>query len=43
MLIRFQALPTDEVRRLQRGEPDAYGFTPERKIRTATAFPAAIA
>ena len=39
MLIRFKALPTDEVRRLQRGEPDAYGFTPERKISDGDGVP----
>ena len=43
MLIRFQALPTEDVRRLQRGEPDAYGFTPERKISDGDGVPAAIA
>ena len=43
MPIRFQALPTDEVRRLQHGEPDAYGFTPERKISDGDGVRAAIA
>ena len=31
MLIRYVALPTDEVRALQAGAPDAYGMTPERR------------
>lgn len=31
-MIRFTALPTDEVRALQAGSPDAYGHAPERAI-----------
>ena len=31
-MIRFTALPTDEVRALQSGGPDAYGNTPERAV-----------
>ena len=31
-MIRFTALPTDEVRALQSGAPDAYGHTPERTV-----------
>ncbi|MBZ9680054.1 MULTISPECIES: DUF1203 domain-containing protein [unclassified Mesorhizobium] len=31
MTIQFTALPTENVRALQRGGPDAYGRTPERK------------
>ena len=37
MLIRFKAMPTDDVRALQAGAADAYGMTPERKSPTATA------
>ena len=43
MLIRFTALPTEEVRALQRGGKDAYGLMPERKFQMATAFHAATA
>ena len=32
MLIKYVALPTEEVRALQRGAPDAYGMPPERKV-----------
>ncbi|NNE22749.1 MAG: DUF1203 domain-containing protein [Rhizobiales bacterium] len=32
MTIRFHALPTEDVRRLQAGEPDANGQIPERQI-----------
>ena len=39
MLIHFKALPTEDVRRLQRGEPDAYGLTPERKISDGDGVP----
>jgi hypothetical protein len=39
MAIRFTALPTDDVRALQRGGPDAYGFTPERKISDGDGVP----
>jgi len=31
-MIHFTALPTDEVRALQSGGPDAYGNTPERAV-----------
>lgn len=31
-MIHFIALPTDEVRALQAGSPDAYGNTPERAV-----------
>ncbi len=31
-MIQFTALPTDEVRALQEGGPDAYGNTPEHAI-----------
>ncbi len=30
-LIRFVAMPTDEARAFQRGEPDAYGMAPARR------------
>ncbi|WP_269929870.1 DUF1203 domain-containing protein [Aminobacter sp. HY435] len=39
MTIRFQALPTDQVRALQYGAPDAYGMTPERKISDGDGVP----
>ena len=39
MTIQFKALPTEDVRRLQRGGPDAYGFTPERKISDGDGVP----
>ena len=39
----FKALPTEKVRALQAGGPDAYGLTPERKLSAATACLAAIA
>ncbi|WP_378951858.1 DUF1203 domain-containing protein [Mesorhizobium sp. ANAO-SY3R2] len=39
MTIRFQALPTDAVRALQNGAPDAYGMTPERKISDGDGVP----
>ena len=39
MTIRFKALPTEDVRRLQRGGPDAYGFTPERKTSDGDGVP----
>ncbi|RWM13569.1 MAG: DUF1203 domain-containing protein [Mesorhizobium sp.] len=32
MTIQFKALPTEDVRALQRGGSDAYGLIPERKI-----------
>lgn len=39
MTIRFQALPTDAVRALQNGAPDAYGMRPERKISDGVGVP----
>ena len=39
MTIQFKALPTEEVRRLQRGGPDAYGFAPERKTSDGDGVP----
>lgn len=39
MAIRFLALPTETVRTLQRGAPDAYGMTPERKISDGDGVP----
>ncbi|MER8372488.1 DUF1203 domain-containing protein [Mesorhizobium sp. M1338] len=39
MTIQFKALPTDDVRNLQRGGPDAYGDTPERKISDGDGMP----
>jgi hypothetical protein len=39
MTIRFQALPTDTVRALQNGAPDAYGRVPERKISDGDGVP----
>ena len=39
MTIRFKALPTEDVRALQRGGPDAYGFTPERRISDGDGVP----
>ena len=39
MSIRFQALPTDAVRALQRGAPDAYGMTPERRMSDGDGVP----
>ncbi|MHA6264087.1 DUF1203 domain-containing protein [Arenibacterium sp. CAU 1754] len=38
-MIKFSALPTDEVRALQAGAPDAYGNAPERTISTGTGNP----
>ncbi len=43
MTIQFKALPTEDVRALQRGGPDAYGHTPERGFPTVTACRAGIA
>ena len=40
MLIRYVALPTDEVRALQAGAPDAYGMTPERRTSDGDGVPA---
>ncbi|PTE11824.1 DUF1203 domain-containing protein [Mesorhizobium helmanticense] len=39
MTIQFKALPTEDVRALQRGGPDAYGQTPERKISDGDGVP----
>lgn len=38
-LIRFLAMPTDHARAFQRGEPDAYGHTPERKVSDGSGLP----
>lgn len=39
MLIKYVALPTDAVRALQRGGPDAYGMPPERKVSDGDGVP----
>jgi hypothetical protein len=39
MTIQFKALPTEDVRRLQHGGSDAYGFTPERKTSDGDGVP----
>ena len=39
MTIQFKALPTADVRRLQRGGPDAYGFAPERQTSDGDGVP----
>jgi hypothetical protein len=39
MPILFTALPTNDVRALQHGGPDAYGFTPERKVSDGDGVP----
>lgn len=39
MTIQFKALPTDDVRALQRGGPDAYGHKPERQISDGDGVP----
>ncbi len=39
MLIHYVALPTDRVRALQAGGPDAYGMTPERRISDGDGVP----
>jgi hypothetical protein len=39
MTIQFKALPTEDVRALQRGGTDAYGQTPERKISDGDGMP----
>ena len=39
MPVRFLALPTDAVRALQDGGPDAYGATPERRISDGDGVP----
>jgi hypothetical protein len=38
-LIRFVAMPTDHARAYQRGEPDAYGMTPERRTSDGDGVP----
>ncbi|AXT28662.1 DUF1203 domain-containing protein [Ruegeria sp. AD91A] len=38
-MFKITALPTDEVRDLQAGGPDAYGSTPERAISTGAGNP----
>jgi hypothetical protein len=37
--IRFLALPTDKVRALQAGGPDAYGNAPERRVSDGSGIP----
>ncbi|RNJ45444.1 hypothetical protein B5V01_08850 [Mesorhizobium erdmanii] len=39
MAIQFKALPTEHVRALQRGGPDAYSQTPERRISDGDGMP----
>lgn len=39
MQITFEALPTEAVRALQRGGPDAYGHKPEQKISDGDGVP----
>jgi len=39
MAIQFKALPSEQVRTLQRGGPDAYGQTPELRISDGDAMP----
>jgi hypothetical protein len=39
MTIRFAALPTESVRALQRGAPDAYGLAPEHKVSDGDGVP----
>jgi hypothetical protein len=39
MPIKFRALPTEDVRALQRGGPDAYGFMPERRVSDGDGVP----
>ncbi|MBO6719682.1 MAG: DUF1203 domain-containing protein [Rhizobiaceae bacterium] len=38
-LIRFVAMPTEQARAYQRGEPDAYGFQPERRTSDGDGVP----
>lgn len=38
-MFKVTALPTDEVRALQSGRPDAYGATPERAVSTGAGNP----
>ena len=39
MPLRYVALPTDEVRALQRGGADAYGMAPERRVSDGDGVP----
>ena len=39
MSLRFKPLPTDQVRAVQRGEPDVYGNLPERHISAGSGVP----
>jgi hypothetical protein len=39
MPIRFEALPPETVRALQRGGPDAYGHAPERRVSDGDGVP----
>ncbi|MER8476824.1 DUF1203 domain-containing protein [Mesorhizobium sp. M1163] len=39
MTLKFKALPTDAVRALQRGGPDAYDLKPERQISDGDGVP----
>ena len=39
MPVKFEALPTQAVRALQRGGPDAYGRTPEKKVSDGNGVP----
>jgi hypothetical protein len=39
MPIRFEALPTETVRALQRGGPDSYGHAPERRVSDGDGVP----
>jgi Protein of unknown function (DUF1203) len=39
MHLRYVALPTEKVRALQRGEPDAYGMVPERRVSDGDGVP----
>lgn len=38
-LIRFVAMPTDQVRAYQAGAPDAYGLPPERRVSDGSGIP----
>ena len=38
-LFHFVAMPTDQARAYQRGEPDAYGFEPERRVSDGSGVP----
>lgn len=38
-LIRFLAMPSQEARAFQRGEPDAYGNPPERRVSDGSGIP----